>query len=260
MGAQRYIAKGVEVWCLEDGANTFGDAVFPDLDDATRAARLAAAGLTGADTAFNVYLLRHPDGAVDLVDAGCGTRFGPKGGLLPARMKALGVGPGDIRNLIFTHLHADHCGGAVRDGAPVFPNAQVYVHPADIAAFNGPNEAGAEIPGAYAGRITEIADGDELPGGLRVWGLPGHAPGHCGLWIGEDFALVGDILHSFALQLPDPDLCPVYDRDPEMARASRRAALERLADSGAVWSGSHGIGPRFLRVTRDGAGYRTTPA
>jgi glyoxylase-like metal-dependent hydrolase (beta-lactamase superfamily II) len=259
MGAQKHIVEGIEVWCLQDGAKSFDAAVFPDVSDAVRAERLAAAGLTEIETAFNAYLLRHPDGAVDLVDAGCGTRFGPIAGFLPSRLKALGVLPGDIRHLIFTHLHGDHCGGAVHEGQALFSKAQVFVHPADIAQYGGDGPA-AEMLSAYAGRITEIMADDELPGGLRVWGLPGHAPGHVGLRIGDSFALVGDILHSFALQLPDPDLCPVYDHDKDLARQSRQTALDELARTGAIWSGSHGIGHRFLRVESAGQGFRVSPA
>lgn len=259
MGAQKHMAGGVEVWCLQDGAKAFDAEVFPGIDAATRTARLGAAGLDAIDTAFNAYMLRHPDGAVDLVDAGCGTRFGPIAGLLPSRLRALGVTPGDVRNLIFTHLHGDHCGGAVLDGQVAYPNAQIFVHTAEIGHY-AEDEAAGTMLRAYAGRITELHDDSVLPGGLRVWALPGHAPGHVGFWIGEDFALVGDILHSFALQLPDPALCPVYDDDPDLATRTRQSALAQLADSGAIWSGSHGIGPRFVRVERAEQGFRTTPA
>ncbi|MBS0122650.1 MBL fold metallo-hydrolase [Thetidibacter halocola] len=260
MQAQRFIAEGIEVWCLEDGTKSFDAATFPALDDATRAARLAAAGLQTMDTAFNVYLLRHPDGAVDLVDAGCGTLFGAGAGHLPARMADLGVAAEHVRTLIFTHLHGDHCGGAVLDGKPAFPNAQVLVHPADIAHFGAGEGPASVMLNAYAGRITPMTDGHILPGGLRVWHLPGHTPGHCGLHIGDGFALVADILHSFAVQLPDPGLGPRFDVDAAQAAQSRRAALDWLADTGAVWSGSHGIGARFLRAQRDGRGFRTVPA
>lgn len=259
MSAQKYMVEGIEVWCLQDGAKAFDTQVFPDIDAETRAARLQAAGLTTIDTAFNAYMLRHPDGAVDLVDAGCGTAFGPNAGMLPARMKALGVLPRDVRNLIFTHLHGDHCGGALVDGTAAFPQATVHVHHAEVGHYSA-DEAGGRMLAAYAGRVHEMQDDTEMPGGLRIWALPGHAPGHVGLWIGDSFALVGDILHSFALQLPDPDLCPVYDHDPALARATRRAALDHLAQTGAVWSGSHGIGPRFVRVEQAGQGFRTTPA
>lgn len=251
-------ASGVEVVCIEDGTTVFAPEVFASLDAQTRAARLAAAGLSEIQTAFNCYLLRHPDGAVDLVDAGCGPRFGPNAGHLVARLHDLGVASGDIRNLIFTHLHGDHCGGAIGADGAVFENARVFVHAADVAQFAG--ELGGEVLAAYAGRVTEIGADAELPGGLRVWHLPGHTAGHCGLWIGEEVALVADILHSFALQLPDPETCPVYDSDPAQAVATRRAALAHLADTGTVFSGSHGIGARFLRAVKDGDGFGVTPA
>ena len=75
MGAQRYTVGEIEVWCLQDGASSFDNDVFPSITDQDRADRLAAAGQSQIDTAFNAYLIKHPDGALDLVDTGCAHLF-----------------------------------------------------------------------------------------------------------------------------------------------------------------------------------------
>lgn len=257
----RHTAGSHTVWCLTDGARTFPADVFPEIDEATREARLTAAGLSGIDTAFGAYLIEHPDGSRDLVDTGYGDRIGPDAGHLSAELDALGVAPGDIRSLIFTHLHGDHCGGAVVAGTRVFDPERVYLHPAEIVHWQGRDGPAAETLAAYADRIVPVEGGSSLPGGLVTWALPGHTPGHMGLRIGGHFALVGDILHSQALQLPDPGLCPVYDSDPVRATATRRMALAELARSGIPFSGSHNIAPWIVhRVVAEGMGYRAVPA
>ena len=257
MGAQRYTVGEIEVWCLQDGASSFDNDVFPSITDQDRADRLAAAGQSQIDTAFNAYLIKHPDGALDLVDTGCAHLFGPGAGFLPSRLKALGIAPGDIRNIFMTHLHRDHAGGLLSDGQAAYPNARLFVHPNELAAF-AENPDVARLPDVYP--VTEIADGDVLPGGLRVWELFGHTPGHVGFWIGDRLALVGDILHSYALQLPQIEACPKNDMNPDEAIATRHAALSLLAEQGIVWSGSHAVESKFMRVFVDGDGFRVEPA
>ena len=51
--------------------------------------------------------------------------------MLPVAMESMGVQPEDIDFLFLTHLHGDHIGGMLKDGAAVFPNAEVYVSKAE---------------------------------------------------------------------------------------------------------------------------------
>lgn len=108
---------------------------------------------------------------------------------------ALGRQPSDLRHLILTHGHLDHAGGAAEiqawSGARVWLHAADHEHVGQRVRYRG----GARLCGAleYAGRRMggyrspeiggELIDGDCLPfwGGLRVWHLPGHTPGHCAL-------------------------------------------------------------------------------
>ena len=81
--------------------------------------------------ALGGFLVRAPGDRLALVDAGIGDRTGAMmngsgqyaGGELLNSLATYGVRPGDITDVVFTHLHFDHVGWASQDGAIVFPNA-----------------------------------------------------------------------------------------------------------------------------------------
>jgi hydroxyacylglutathione hydrolase len=84
-------------------------------------------------------------------------------------LRAIGEGPYALRYILITHQHADHCDatGAIADA---FPNAQIVMHRADVAAI-----------GAYGKNALPIRDGEELPFGddaaIRMLHTPGHTDG-----------------------------------------------------------------------------------
>ena len=255
-GIARFEADVAEVFCLADGGTDFGAQVFPAVDPETLAMRLAAAGDSTIRTSFNAFLIRQGD-ALTLVDTGYGALAGDKGGQLPARLAALGVAPGDIGTLVFTHLHGDHCGGALVDGVPAFPAARVLMHAAELAHWTDRDAPAGRVIAAHAGCIATVAEGDAVAPGVTVWELPGHTPGHIGLRIGAGLVIVGDIFHSAALQLPAPETATIYDVDPEMATRSRRIALAEIAAQDLVFTGGHAVDPqKFARLRVDGEGYR----
>ena len=91
-----------------------------------------------------------------LVDNGAGNKFnekmssiygldyGPQGEKrLEASLARAGVQPSEITDIIFTHLHFDHCGGTTDwvDGqlSHVFPNARYHVHRDHFRTATEPN-------------------------------------------------------------------------------------------------------------------------
>ena len=55
-----------------------------------------------------------------LVDAGCGTLFGPTCGFILDALDELGLAPDDITDIFITHLHPDHIGCCIdEDGSAV---------------------------------------------------------------------------------------------------------------------------------------------
>ncbi len=90
-------------------------------------------------------------------------------GLPATLMRAIGEGPYALRYILITHKHADHC-DATADVARAFPDAQIVMHRADVAAI-----------GSLAHKALPITDGEALPFGdaaeIRMLHTPGHTDG-----------------------------------------------------------------------------------
>lgn len=240
-------SDGHRLTCLQDGATVFGADVFPGLPP--RPADDYA-------THFNAFLLESPGVGPVLVDCGAGALFGDIAGRLPLALAARGIAPEDVTHLVFTHLHTDHCGGALgADGAPAYPNARIVLHADELAHWRDRDHFAARVIAAHADRLRPVAGEAALFPGVTAWPLPGHTPGHMGLRIGAGLAVVGDVVHAERLQLPDPDLATRYDHDPAQARASRHRALAAAVAEGRIIAGGHLLGG-FAQLAVQGGGYR----
>jgi len=104
------------------------------------------------------------------------------------RLKALGIGPDDVKTVVLTHLHVDHDGGLAD-----LARAEIYVAPGELAAASG-------LRGALGGYLARRwpADFDPEPlrfedvalgpfkqskaitrdGAIRAIPTPGHTPDH----------------------------------------------------------------------------------
>lgn len=168
-------------------------------------------------------LLVEADGHIILVDAGWGDKQGEKffrhvhlhggEGLLEGVAKR-GFRREEITDVVFTHLHADHCGGAVRKktGSPgyelVFPNAKHHVSRTqwEWACKNNPREEDAFLeenflPVSESGRLNLVDDEGELFKGFSIRICYGHTPG---LMIpvisykGKTLVYTGDLIPTIA--------------------------------------------------------------
>src|SRR5437016_2270899 len=154
--------------------------------------------------AVNVYLVK--EDPITLIDTGPKTRDAIDA--LRAGLRANGLTTGDIRRIVLTHAHEDHCGLArsLRDEAQ---NAEVFVHgwetghraarlehEENLRLLQRAGVPDDEIQSMrrlyeevrqYADSLDEdhcreLVDGDELEfnsGTLRVVHTPGHTPGSC---------------------------------------------------------------------------------
>ena len=149
-------------------------------------------------SAYRCFLLRTP-AATLLLDTGMGPAGSPlaavfgMGGRLQDELAAEGVAPEDVDVVVLSHLHPDHVGGSLRDGARLaFPNARYLVNETDWRAFHDP-EVQRHFPFSFvAENITplETLGALELVGGdhavtdeVTLAPAPGHTPGHMTVWI-----------------------------------------------------------------------------
>ena len=154
--------------------------------------------LGGSDRSFltspiPAYLIRHDSKGLALFDTGLGHRHRREmdfrlaadqtgfvfheSNAFAARLRAAGIDPAQVRWIINSHLHADHCGGNAS-----FPNATVVVQRAEL------NFARARLDGSLysaddfeTGQPFLQVDGEHDlfgDGSLILLPTSGHTPGH----------------------------------------------------------------------------------
>jgi glyoxylase-like metal-dependent hydrolase (beta-lactamase superfamily II) len=191
------------------------------------------------------YLLRAGDRVV-LVDAGIGTYQDEEwhGGQFLDSLRALGVTPAEVTDVVFTHLHWDHCGWATHDGEVVFGNATYRVHRADWAHFvAGPDADPEDVQhlSPIAGRLEVFDAETTLLPGFDALPVPGHTPGST-IYVassgGDRLLLIGDVLHTPA-QVTDLGWEVMMDVDNVAAKRVRAELITSAADNPDVIGAAH---------------------
>jgi glyoxylase-like metal-dependent hydrolase (beta-lactamase superfamily II) len=197
-------------------------------------------------------LLVEDDNRRILIDTGMGNKqsekyygyryiFGEES--IEKSLKNLGFSPDDITDVVFTHLHDDHCGGAVRldkNGEPqlVFRNAMHYCSAGQWQWANHPNsrEVGSYFsinfkPLAQAGKLTLIDNPGSFSDKVRLLQMNGHT--HAQLipvifHAGKTFVFTADFIPT-AAHIPVPYIASV-DIQPLESLKEKEILLEEAVE------------------------------
>ncbi len=159
-----------------------------------------------------------------------------------AALEPLGYSRDDITDVILTHLHFDHAGGAtLADGnelVPAFPKARYYTQRSqwDLANQPTPKDRASFIPENFVplehhGRL-ELLDGDEeIALGVEILVGNGHTDGHQMVKVtagGETIVFLGDTIPTRThLRLP---FIMGYDLRPLETLAEKKQLLADAAE------------------------------
>ncbi|MBN2386627.1 MAG: MBL fold metallo-hydrolase [Anaerolineales bacterium] len=148
-------------------------------------------GLVLIDTGPGLEDYAHPTGMLRLFKIVTDIPLNPQEAAVN-QVRRLGFRPEDVRHIILTHMHFDHCGGL-----PDFPWAKVHLHRREFEAFTGPWRRWTDM--AYvrrhiahgpdwalyddAGERWYDFDAIRLPFEPEMWLVPlhGHTRGLCGV-------------------------------------------------------------------------------
>ena len=280
-GIYRLKVGAYEVTVLNDGSAALPTKYFSgDADGAVKLLQNAFAPSTEvAPTTFNAWLINTGDKLI-LVDTGYSNAIGPKAGHLPKTLAAAGVNPADIDAVVITHVHPDHCLGLLTpDKQIAFPNATVHVNgdeyvwwlegdvkiPEGKPFFKDLFEGGraAFKPYIEAKKVQTFKDGAELAPGVVAVLAAGHTVGHTMVRIapsgGDQLLIWTDIVHSTALQFPEPERGIAFDFDPPKAIATRKKVMDMTATDRMLIAGTHIGFPGVGHVAKAGTGYAFVP-
>lgn len=195
---------------------------------------------------------------VILVDTGVGEKLGPRladiyaveraGVGLEAGLARLGLGRADVTDVLLTHLHFDHAGGATRrlpDGTVelAFPRASYHVQRRAWQLAHAPSERDAAAfvpedfePLARAEQLHLVEGEAELFPDVELIVSEGHSPGmQLPVFHGERTHLTfcSDLIPTHAHLRPS--WISAYDQQPVTSLEEKKVVLaEALEDDGVL--------------------------
>ena len=177
-----------------------------------------------------------------LVDVG---HFGRRENLERA-LKRHDLTPQDIQMVVLSHSHWDHA-----QNMDLFPEAQFYIHPAELEYARSPRSGDWATPRYFEAtlqglRIAEAVEGTELEPGVSILETPGHTRGH--------ISVVVETIEGTAVIAGDavPDAATISRGRPHLIFWSERdaeASVRKIKDAAHIIYPGH---DRWFRLKVDG--------
>ena len=146
------------------------------------------------------FVIKHPRAGAIMVDTGVGwptelvSEWKVVNRHMADAMAEHDLSPADVRIVINSHLHFDHCGQNA-----VFKHAPFYIQRSELERARREEKTTAEWFD-FAGARFELLDGDaEIAPGVRVVATPGHTAGHQSVVVegdGGDAVMIGDAAYT----------------------------------------------------------------
>jgi glyoxylase-like metal-dependent hydrolase (beta-lactamase superfamily II) len=277
-GFYRHKVGTYEVTVVNDGILTLEASLYSgDQSGAEKLLRDAHIAKDAIPTHVNTWLINTGNKLV-LVDTGGGSSFAPTVGRQLKNLAAAGVDPAAVDAVVITHMHPDHVPGlTAADGTMNFKNAVVHVNGDEYAFWTSDEIRGkapeqfrpffdmaraAIKPYADAGKVQMHKDGTSFAPGVTAISAPGHTVGHTMVRIssaGDELLIFGDIVHTMALQFPEPERSIGFDNDPALAIANRKKVFDMVATDRLLFTGGHLPFPALGRATKASSGYVYVP-
>ena len=201
------------------------------------------------ELALGAFLVRGGSHTV-LVDTGVGIRSGLlSGGRLVESLRAHGLAPDDITDVLFTHLHFDHVGWATQNGEPFFEHADYRCDERDWTHFMADDKARKKLA-PLTDRMTFWDKGGALLPGIDAIVAPGHTPGSTVFVVSsgaERAILLGDVVHC-PIEMLEEEWNGIGDVDPELAKRTRNQLMRELEGTDVPISAAHFPGLEFGRL------------
>lgn len=168
-----------------------------------------------------------------------------------------------VTHVVLTHMHGDHIGGLMTDGAETFGNAAYITGQAEFDHWSGTdNEGFANNVKPLAEKISFLADGGSVTSGITAMAAFGHTPGHMTYMLDsndQQLLIFADVANHYVWSLAHPDWEVRFDMDKAAAAASRRNVLGMLAADGVPFIGYHMPFPGVGYVETRGDGFHYMP-
>ena len=192
-----------------------------------------------------------------------------------ADLAVAGVQPEEVDFVLCTHLHVDHVGWNTRlvDGrwVPTFPNAKYIFAKKEYDFWETRHREGTQgpVPNVYddsvlpvmeAGQAVLVDMDHQIGDGMWFEPAPGHTDGNVVVNLQSNDAaavLSGDVMHH-PLQLVRPEWSSRACEDRALSATTRRALIERYADTDTLMAPAHFASPSMGHIVSkgDAFGYR----
>jgi glyoxylase-like metal-dependent hydrolase (beta-lactamase superfamily II) len=182
-----------------------------------------------------------------------------------AALAAAGYAPDQIDIVVLTHMHGDHIGGMMTDGAATFANARYVTGQAEFDHWAAAGNEGFDANvRPMADNFTFLGDGQDVVTGITGLAAFGHTPGHMVYRLeseGAGLVIFADLANHPVWSLARPDWEVRFDADKAAAAESRRNILGMIAADRIPAVGYHMPFPAvgYVAPGSDGAEFRWVP-